>query len=59
MYDVERPTIGKLYNRFGAVDSKSHPYKIYFPGYGKIKMENLYLQNGLSKCLIFLKLLQN
>ncbi|EKR74720.1 LBL_2463 family protein [Leptospira noguchii] len=37
LYDVERPTIGKLYNRFGAVDSKSHPYKIYFPGYGKNK----------------------
>ncbi|EKO87545.1 hypothetical protein LEP1GSC020_0585 [Leptospira interrogans serovar Grippotyphosa str. 2006006986] len=37
LYDVERPSIGKLYNRFGAVDSHLHPYKIYFPGYGKYK----------------------
>ncbi|EKR54229.1 LBL_2463 family protein [Leptospira interrogans] len=37
LYDVERPSIGRLYNRFGAVDSNFHPYKIYFPGYGKYK----------------------
>nr|WP_243394856.1 hypothetical protein [Leptospira adleri] len=41
LYDVNRPGVGKLYNRLGAVDSKDHPYKIYFPGYGKIESGKL------------------
>ncbi|TGK18835.1 LBL_2463 family protein [Leptospira stimsonii] len=41
LYDVNRPGVGKLYNRLGAVDSKGHPYKIYFPGYGKIESEKI------------------
>ncbi|EMO60185.1 hypothetical protein LEP1GSC133_0099 [Leptospira borgpetersenii serovar Pomona str. 200901868] len=36
LYDVERPAIGRLYNQFGAIESKLHSYKIYFPNYGKL-----------------------
>ncbi|XDD51242.1 hypothetical protein AB3N59_05595 [Leptospira sp. WS92.C1] len=36
LYDIERPAMGKLYNRIGAVHSELHPYKIYFPSYGKV-----------------------
>ncbi|PJZ29124.1 LBL_2463 family protein [Leptospira kmetyi] len=37
LYDTERPSVGRLYNRFGTVDSKDHPYLIYYPNYGKIE----------------------
>ncbi|EQA55153.1 hypothetical protein LEP1GSC052_2062 [Leptospira kmetyi serovar Malaysia str. Bejo-Iso9] len=36
LFDIERPTIGKLYNRFGAVLSEKLQDPIYFPGYGKL-----------------------
>ncbi|XDD52545.1 hypothetical protein AB3N59_20220 (plasmid) [Leptospira sp. WS92.C1] len=37
LYDVERPAVGRLYNRFGTVESKEHPYSIYYPNYGKLE----------------------
>ncbi|RHX90291.1 hypothetical protein DLM76_20385 [Leptospira yasudae] len=37
LYDIERPSVGRLYNRFGTVESKDHPYTIYYPNYGKLE----------------------
>ncbi|QOI53063.1 LBL_2463 family protein [Leptospira interrogans] len=37
LYDLERPKVGKLYNKLGAIESKNYPYSIYFPTYGKIE----------------------
>lgn len=35
LVDIEKQTIGKLYNRLGAVTSQKFQEPIYFPGYGK------------------------
>nr|WP_225913528.1 hypothetical protein [Leptospira yasudae] len=35
LVDIEKPTIGKFYNRLGAVTSQKFQEPIYFPGYGK------------------------
>lgn len=36
LFDIEKPTIGKLYERIGAVTSQKFLDPIYFPGYGKL-----------------------
>ncbi|PKA02543.1 LBL_2463 family protein, partial [Leptospira ellisii] len=36
LFDTEKPAMGKLYNRIGAIKSTAHNYSIYFPDYGKL-----------------------
>lgn len=41
-------TIGRSYNQLGAIESKPHPYKIYFPDYGKNQKGNWQLTENAS-----------